>query len=237
MSAKGKLKKFEENKKFPHFFEPQLYYNNFADFEFKGCWNNKFFDNTNPIIVELGCGKGEYSLNLAQLNPNINFIGVDIKGARMWKGASESFKLGHKNIAFLRTRVEFTPQCFAKNEVTEIWLTFPDPQLGSKKRIKKRLTSSLFLSYYQKFLVNNGIIHLKTDDTILYNYTLKVVKTNNLEILVNTDDLYNSIYYNDILKLKTHYEMLWNKENRIIKYVSFRLRYDVKLTEPLLDED
>ncbi|HOK38898.1 MAG: tRNA (guanosine(46)-N7)-methyltransferase TrmB [Bacteroidales bacterium] len=237
MSAKRKLQKFEQNKTFPHFFEPQLYYNNFSDFELKAKWHSEFFKNSNPIILELGCGKGEYSVNIATMFPEKNCIGVDIKGARMWKGASESLKMGLKNIAFLRTRVEFTPLCFGKDEISEIWLTFPDPQLGPKKRIKKRLTSSVFLSKYQKFLKNNGIINLKTDDDTLYKYTLRIIQANNLELLVNTDDLYNSSYYQGLLAIKTHYESLWNKENRIIKYLKFRLPYNVEIIEPEYEEE
>ncbi len=233
--SKNKLLKFAENKTFKHVFEPQLFYPSNQDFTMKSHWNNVFFKNDNPIIVELGCGKGEYSVEMAKLNPQKNYIGIDIKGARLWKGAKESFEQELTNIAFIRTRVEFTPLCFAKNEVDEIWLTFPDPQLGPKKRIKKRLTSSRFLKYYQQFVKNNAIVNLKTDDTTLYEYTKDVIKINNLEVIVDTNDLYNSEHYTGILKTKTHYEKLWNLEERIIKYLKFKLPNNIELIEPECD--
>lgn len=237
MSNKNKLQKFEENRSFPHFFEPKLFYDATKDFELKSNWKTEFFKNNNSITLELGCGKGEYSVQLAKENPDKNFIGIDIKGARMWRGAKSSFEQGLSNIAFIRTRVEFTPMCFAKDEVSEIWITFPDPQLGPKKRIKKRLTSSRFLTYYQSFLQDDAFINLKTDDTTLYNYTKEVIELNNLEIEVDTGDLYNSEYYNGILTVKTHYEKLWNEEKRVIKYLKFRLPTNKKIIEPPIKED
>ncbi len=155
----------------------------------------------------------------------------------MWRGAKDSLNDNMKNVAFVRTRVEFTPLCFAENEVDEIWITFPDPQLGPKKLIKKRLTSSKFLSSYQKFLKNNSFVNLKTDDTTLYEYTKEVIALNNLEVIHDTCDLYNSELYTGILTLKTHYEKLWNKENRVIKYLKFRLPSDLELKEPIPKED
>ncbi|MDD2634786.1 MAG: tRNA (guanosine(46)-N7)-methyltransferase TrmB [Bacteroidales bacterium] len=232
MSKKNKLSKFSENKTFPHFFEPKLYYNKTEDFKLKSKWNSTFFKNDNPISLELGCGKGEYSVNLARMNADVNCVGIDIKGARMWRGARDAMDDNLKNIAFVRTRVEFTPLCFDKNEIDEIWITFPDPQLGPKKRVKKRLTSSRFLSYYQSFLKDNACVNLKTDDTTLYNYTKSVLNLNNLEVLIDTDNLYESEYYVGILKVKTHYEEMWNNENRNIKYLKFRLPSNLKLLEP-----
>ncbi len=237
MSQKNKLSKFAENKTFPHFFEPELHYSMHTDYELKSKWKSDFFKNDNPIILEIGCGKGEYAVELAQQNLNINYIGIDIKGARMWRGAKDSFTMSLKNIAFIRTRVEFTPLCFSKNEVNEIWITFPDPQLGPKKRIKKRLTSSLFLSKYQNFLVNNGIIHLKTDDNTLYEYTKEVLLLNNIEIIKDIYDLYNSDFYTGIMKVKTHYEKIWTKKERTIKYLKFRLPSNLKLIEPIIEND
>jgi tRNA (guanine-N7-)-methyltransferase len=172
---------------------------------------------------------------MAKTDTNKNFIGIDIKGARMWRGAKNAIGYNLKNIAFIRTRVEFTPLCFEKNEIDEIWITFPDPQLGPKNRIKKRLTSPRFLSYYQSFLKNNACINLKTDDTTLYNYTKQVLLVNNLEILVDTDNLYKSKHYVDVLQLKTHYEKLWNSENKDIKYLKFRLPSDQTLLNPAND--
>ncbi len=232
MSKKNKLFKFAETKTFPHFFEPELYYDNTVDFKLKSKWNSDFFKNNNPIFLELGCGKGEYSVNMAKTNPDKNFIGIDIKGARMWRGAKDAMNCKLKNIAFVRTRVEFTPLCFTKNEIDEIWITFPDPQLGPKNRIKKRLTSPRFLTYYQNFLKDNACINLKTDDTTLYNYTKQVLLANNLEILIDTDNLYKSKYYVGVLQLKTHYEKLWNNENKDIKYLKFRLPADLNLIKP-----
>ena len=232
MSQKNKLFKFAQNETFPHMFQPKLMYGSPDDFELKGRWKSDFFHNENPITVELGCGKGEYSVAMANEIPTGNFIGVDIKGARMWRGASDSLEMGMKNIAFLRTRVEFTPKCFGKDEISEIWITFPDPHLGAKSTHKKRLTSSRFLSYYQNFLEDNGIVNLKTDDDTLYEYTKQVIAHNNLPLLIDTGNLYESEHYTGFLTLKTHYEKMWNKENRTIKYLRFRLPQNVILVEP-----
>jgi tRNA (guanine-N7-)-methyltransferase len=237
MSKKKKLLKFEQNKSFPHFFEPQLFYSRNDDFHLKSVWNTEFFGNKNPIAVELGCGKGEYSVELAQMFPEQNFIGVDIKGARMWKGAKDSSDQNLKNIAFVRTRVEFTPLCFAQNEISEIWITFPDPQLGPKKRAKKRLTSSRFLSYYQSFLQDKGFVNLKTDDDTLYYYTKKLIEVNRLELVCDTDNLYESKYYTNTLSIKTHYEKMWNKENKTIKYLKFRLPQYKQIIEPEISDE
>lgn len=237
MSKKKKLLKFEQNKTFPHFFEPSLYFSKEDNFHLNSIWNKEFFKNENPITIELGCGKGEYSVELAKMFPQRNFIGIDIKGARMWKGAKDSLELNIKNIAFVRTRVEFTPLCFGKDEISEIWITFPDPQLGPKKRIKKRLTSSRFLKYYQLFLKNDGIINLKTDDITLYKYTKELLLANKLEILIDTDNLYESEYFSEILAIKTHYEKIWNSENKTIKYLRFILPHNKEIIEPdILDE-
>jgi tRNA (guanine-N7-)-methyltransferase len=237
MSKKLKLLKFEQNKGFPHFFEPNQLYMPDQDFQFKSCWNKEFFKNPNPIVVEFGCGKGEYAVELAKMYPDKNFVGIDIKGARMWKGAKDSLELNMKNIAFVRTRADFAQKCFDKNEVSEIWITFPDPQLGPKKRIRKRLTSTVFLRYYQNILIDNGIINLKTDDDTLYEYTKSILTRNQLEILIDTADLYASEYYNNILAIKTHYEKIWNKENKTIKYLRFRLPNNLVLNEVPVDED
>ena len=231
MSQKNKLFKFAQNETYPHLFQPKLMYDSPIDFEMKSQWNEKFFGNSNPITVELGCGKGEYSVAMAQQIPEGNFVGVDIKGARLWRGATDSLEMQMKNIAFLRTRVEYTPKCFGKDEVSEIWITFPDPQLGAKSMHKKRLTSSRFLTHYQKFLVNNGIVNLKTDDDTLYEYTKGIIAHNKLPLLVDTNNLYESEFYTGFLTLKTHYEKSWNKENLTIKYLRFRLPQDIVFEE------
>lgn len=232
MSRQNKLERFKQNKSFSHFFEVGYYDIQKGDFEMKSIWNNTFFNNTNDIVLELGCGKGEYSYELAKKYSDKNFIGVDIKGARMWIGAKKSIEQELKNIAFLRTRIEFTPHCFGKDEVSEIWITFPDPQLGPKNRIKKRLTSSRFLNYYRSFLKNNGIIHLKTDDDTLYHYTLGLLNFNKMEVLCSTNDLYNSGYDDDILSIKTFYEKMWLDEGKKIKYLKFRLNINKEVKEP-----
>lgn len=232
MSRFNKLERFKQNKSFKHFFEVGYYDVRDKDFELKGTWNEKFFKNTNNIVLELGCGKGEYSCQLSQKYPDKNFIGVDIKGARMWIGARKSLETNIPNIAFLRTRVEFTPKCFAKNEVSEIWITFPDPQLGPKKRIKKRLTSSRFLNYYRNFCVDNALINLKTDDETLYNYTKRVLDHNGIKPITDYDDLYNSGIEDDILSIKTFYENIWLEEGKKIKYLQFQLPQNREIIEP-----
>jgi tRNA (guanine-N7-)-methyltransferase len=232
MSRNGKLEKFAENKMFSHVFEPGFYELQSNDFYLKSNWNTKFFNNNNPIVVEFGCGKGEYTVGLAEKYPDKNFIGVDIKGARIWKGARTSFELGLKNVAFLRTRIEFTPKCFGVSEVDEIWITFPDPQLRRKKRVKKRLTSSRFLSYYQHFIKENSIINLKTDDDELYKYTLGLVQMNQLQIIQNIPDLYSCEIEDSAFNVKTFYEKMWLKQGKSIKLLSFKLPCTKLIVEP-----
>jgi tRNA (guanine-N7-)-methyltransferase len=237
MSKKKKLLKYSQSKTFSNFFEPVFDFSKPEDFFLKSNWNTGFFKNENPIVLELGCGKGEYTVELAKKNKEINYIGVDIKGARMWKGASDSLAENISNVAFLRTYIEFSQYCFSKNEVSEIWITFPDPQLGPKKRIHKRLTSPEFLTRYQSFLINNGIVNLKTDDDTLYKYTREIIFHNNLEILADTDDLYDSDYFTDVLAIKTHYEKMWNKQRKTIKYIRFVLPHNVIITSPVNEDE
>lgn len=229
--GKGKLKKFREIAEFEHVIEPEVKGYVEVDHSLKGKWNTEFFEKPNPIILELGCGKGEYSVGLAQEFPEKNFIGVDIKGARIWKGAKTSHELGLKNVGFLRTRIELINSFFTTDEVSEIWVTFPDPQ-SKKRRAKKRLTSSGFLTRYQKFLKNEGTIHLKTDSTFLYEYTLEVVKLNNLVILKNTSDLYTENWTDRVLSIQTHYEKLHIDEGDNINYLAFKLPKNLELKEP-----
>lgn len=237
MSKKNKLLKYSQVKTLSHFFEPIFIFSNPEDFSLKSKWNTEFFNNDNPIIVELGCGKGEYTVELARKNNQNNYIGVDIKGARMWKGATDSKADNINNVAFVRMYIEFSPYCFSKNEVSEIWITFPDPQLGPKKRIHKRLTSPEFLTRYQSFLINNGIVNLKTDDDTLYKYTRDVIAYNNLEVLVDTNDLYTSDYFTDVLAIKTHYEKIWNKQQKTIKYLRFVLPDNKTISSPPDEEE
>jgi tRNA (guanine-N7-)-methyltransferase len=201
------------------------------DFHLKGKWRDKFFGNDNPIVLELGCGKGEYSVELAEKNPDKNYIGVDIKGARLWKGAKTALGKGLKNVGFLRTNIEIIGQFFGPEEVDEIWLTFPDPQM---KKTRKRLTSTFFLKKYKPFLKKNGIIHLKTDSNFQYSYTSALVHFNEFEIVAETDNLYESDFLNDTLCIKTFYEKQWLSRGIPIKYLSFRLN-NRNLQEPEME--
>ena len=196
----------------------------------KGKWNTEKFCNSNPVVLELGCGKGEYTVGLAGRFPGMNFVGVDIKGARMWRGAKTAFESRIRNVMFLRTRIEFINSFFAENEVDEIWLTFPDPY-PRKRSSSRRLSGPVFLNRYRKFLKNKGIIHLKTDNYDLYKYTLSVAERNGLEILDATDDLYSSDTRNEILAIKTHYEKIYLSEGKRINYLSFRLEKDRTIEE------
>ena len=198
-------------------------------FPLKGNWHKEFFNNDNPIVLELGCGKGEYAVGLARKFPNKNFIGIDIKGARMWTGACQARNEGLKNVAFLRTNIELLPHFFEAGEVAEIWITFPDPQM---KKVRKRLTSTRFLDLYRNILVADGIVHLKTDSPFLYTYTDALVKLNAFPTEVNTADLYNSDIVDDILEIKTFYEQQWLDRGLSIKYIKFHLDHTTELQEP-----
>jgi tRNA (guanine-N7-)-methyltransferase len=180
------------------------------------------FRNNNPIVLELGCGRGEYTIGLATLYPGKNFIGIDIKGARMWRGAKTSNELSMDNVAFLRTRIEFINSFFEKDEIDEIWVTFPDPHPGARNA-NKRLTSPWYLNSYREILKDKGIIHLKTDNAELYNYTRKVVENNSLEVIFSSADLYSDKPSDDILSIRTHYENIFLATGMKITYISFRL--------------
>jgi tRNA (guanine-N7-)-methyltransferase len=227
--GKNKLARWAEMKSFSNVFEPAADDVYTKDHQMKGRWNEMIFKNSNPIILELGCGKGEYTVGLATTFTNNNYIGVDIKGARMWRGSKTAHENKILNTAFLRTRIEFINSFFTENEVDEIWITFPDPQ-PKRKNTSKRLTSPFFLNSYRLFLKDNGIIHLKTDNKDLYNYTLSVVKKNNLDIIVSSDDLYSQSAENKILGIKTHYERIFLSKGMKICYLSFRLKNN-KITD------
>jgi tRNA (guanine-N7-)-methyltransferase len=229
--GKGKLKKFQDNARFEHVIEPEVKGHVASDHDLKGNWNTTFFKNKQPLVLELGCGKGEYSVGLARMFPEKNFIGVDIKGARIWKGAKTSFEEGLKNVAFLRTRIEVINSFFAPDEVDEIWITFPDPQM-KKRRAKKRLTSSGFLARYQKFIKNNALVHLKTDSTFLYEYTNEVVRINQLKVIKNTPNLYGESWTDQMLSIQTHYEQIHIDEGDRINYIVFELPQHKVLIEP-----
>ncbi len=231
--GKGKLAKFAEMATFPHVVElpfPQ------ADTEIpqRGHWAADFFGNDRPIVLELGCGRGEYTVGLARLFPEKNFIGVDIKGARMWHGAKQALDEGLTNAAFLRTHIEFIDRFFASGEVSEIWLTFSDPQM---KKPRKRLTSTFFLQRYRHFLVDGGTLHVKTDSNFLYTYTRLLVEKSGLPMDVCTADLYHSLDEADeemtrILSIQTYYESQWMARGIPIKYIKFRLPQSSVLVEP-----
>ena len=231
--SKGKLAKFADMERYENVFQYPYSVIDNVPFEMKGKWRETFFKNNNPIVLELGCGKGEYTVELAKLYPDTNFIGVDIKGARMWTGATMALNQGLKNVAFLRTNIEIIDRFFQKDEVSEIWLTFSDPQM---KNPRKRLSSTFFLERYRKFLVNNGTIHLKTDSNFLFTYTTYMVGHNKLPLLFHTTDLYHQEGIDDttkqILSIQTYYEKMWIERGLNIKYMKFSLPQDIQLVEP-----
>jgi tRNA (guanine-N7-)-methyltransferase len=195
----------------------------------RGNWGKEFFKNDNPIVIELGCGRGEYTVGLARRYPDKNFIGVDIKGARMWTGATEALREGLTNVGFLRTNIEIIDHFFAQGEVCEIWLTFPDPQM---KKYTKRLTSSLFLERYRNILASDGIVHLKCDSNFMFTYTRYVTEVNKLPVLSCIEDIYAQENIDEILTIKTYYEQQWLSRGITIKYISFRLPAEGTLVEP-----
>jgi len=207
----------------PHVVQPDTYELK-KDIELKGKWNSDFFKNDHPIVLELGCGKGEYSVALAERYPEKNFIGLDIKGNRMWVGASDSHNKELKNIAFLRIRIENIIKCFAENEVSEIWITFPDPQI-KRRRTNKRLTHPEFLKRYTHLLKVDGIINLKTDSAFLYGFTLGIIEGEGHELLDCTNDLYGVHQVREDMDIKTHYEKLFLDKGTPITYTKFRLKY------------
>ena len=232
MSTKNKLYKFKENETFAALLQPTTEELLGKDYKFKGRWGRLFFGNDNPIVLELGCGKGEYTVQLAKLSPQKNFIGIDIKGARLWKGAKSVTEEKIPNAAFIRTRIEFIESLFGEGEISEIWITFADPQI---KRARKRLTGTLFLKRYSHFLKPNGIVHLKTDSLFLYKYTLFTAEQNRLQIINSIQDLYGAAAASNaaagvgenlpegLTTIRTFYEQYYIKNGFTIKYLSFRL--------------
>lgn len=230
--GKNKLKKFSEMQQMDIVFQYPWSELQENGFNLKGHWHNDFFHNDNPIVLELGCGKGEYTIGLAKAFPDRNYIGIDIKGARMWTGARQATDAGMKNVAFLRTDIELLPHFFAPDEVAEIWITFPDPQM---KKARKRLTSTRFLTLYRQVMTDGGMINLKSDSPFLYTYTGIMARENRLPIEVDTPDLYASGMADDILKIRTYYEQQWLDRGLTIKYIRFALPHGTTLTEPDVD--
>lgn len=226
--SKNKLSKFAEIGAFENVIQAPFRQLNNEDFYLKGNWSTRVFGNQNPVILELGCGKGEYTVQLGEKYPVINFIGVDIKGARLHTGAKQALEKGLKNVAFLRTNIEGIDRFFAPGEVAEIWLTFPDPQM---KKTSRRLTSSFFLERYRQILVPYGIIHLKTDSNFQFTYTSELAHLNQFEILTETRDLYDSEHLNELLQIKTFYEKQWLDRGIKIKYIAFKL-HNEEIKEP-----
>ena len=229
--GKRKLGQFEELNTFENVLQPSLEEVIDNDYRLKGKWATGHFNNNKPIILELGCGKGEYTVGLAGLFPGQNFIGIDIKGARIWSGARQALNEDIHNVAFIRTRIEFINSVFAKDEVDEIWLTFPDPQLKSR-RVKKRLTASKFLNSYRKILKDGGIIHLKTDNAVLYQYTLDLIKKNELPLLFAKENLLGSEMSDVVYGIHTFYEMKFIEKELPIHYLKFELPSDKIIKEP-----
>ena len=234
--GKGKLAKFAEMETFRNVFQYPYSVVDNIPFKMKGHWREQYFHNDNPIVLELGCGKGEYTVGLARMYPNINFIGVDIKGARIYTGAKQALEENLPNVAFLRTSIEIIDRFFGQDEVQEIWLTFSDPQM---KNVHKRLTSTFFMNRYRHFLINNGIIHLKTDSNFLFTYTTYMVEKNNLPVLLRTEDLYHTDGLDDrtreILGIHTYYENQWIERGLSIKYMKFELPHAGELVEPYIE--
>jgi tRNA (guanine-N7-)-methyltransferase len=234
VSGKDKLRKFKENKTFTSLYQPLFDEVFEKNHRLKGKWNTDVFKNNNPIILELGCGKGEYTIALSQKFPDKNFVGIDIKGARLWKGAKFAHENNLTNVAFIRTRIDFITSLFDENEISEIWITFADPQL---KCDRKRLTGTMFLNRYKTFLNPNGIIHLKTDSRFLHEYTLELAKQNSLKIIEANNDIYGSNRADDILSIKTFYELQFLKQGLAITYLAFCPNSATALKEPVWEKE
>jgi tRNA (guanine-N7-)-methyltransferase len=230
--AKNKLQKFEAMNHYPNVFQYPFSVLQENEFEMKGKWNELFFGNDHPIVIELGCGKGEYTIGLATLYPEKNFIGIDIKGARMWTGATQSLEGKLSNVAFLRTHIELIDRFFSQGEVSEIWITFPDPQMA---KVNKRMTSTRFMQLYSRVLQKNGLIHLKTDSPFMYAYTGAMIQANHFPVKIMTGDLYSSGLTDEILSIQTFYEQQWLDRGLKIKYIRFICEARSGYLEPVIE--
>ena len=220
--GKKKLSRFKELGTLERVFEPPYEEVFQKDFRLKGKWRGEVFQNYSPLILELGCGKGEYTVGLARDHPENNYMGLDIKGARMWTGARAAHEADLSNVAFLRTRIDFISSFFTTDEVDELWITFPDPQ-EKRRRRKKRLTGAYFLNIYRQFLKDDGAIHLKTDNNLLYRYTLELARYNELLIDRCSENIYAEGWEDEIVSIKTYYESIFLNEGKQINYIQFRL--------------
>jgi len=225
--AKKKLIRFKDLEGFQNVLQPNMEEFWEKEFELKGKWKSDFFKNDKPLVLELACGKGEYAVNMAKKYPNKNFLGVDIKGARIWYGASIARTEAIDNAKFLRTRIDFIDKFFTENEVDEIWITFPDPQ-PQESRARKRLTSPRFISRYKKILKQGGLMHLKTDADSFFDYTIQQIEENKYQILSKFDNVYKQVDeipedLNHLYKVQTHYEGIFAAKGHTIKYVSFKI--------------
>ena len=224
MGSKNKLKRFRENEEFANVIQPSREELTDNSFELKGNWSRDFFKNENPIVLELGCGKGEYTVALARQNPNKNFIGIDIKGARFWRGAKTALEEGLHNVAFIRTQIELIEYIFAKREVSEIWITFPDPQI-KYKRTKHRLTNADFLKRYKEILKVDGLMHLKTDSEFMHGYTLGLLHGQGQEVLYAHHDIYKNEYSpKEVTGIQTFYEKQYLEKGKPITYIQFKIK-------------
>lgn len=224
MGSKNKLKRFKENEKFENVIQPSREELTDNLFELKGNWSENFFKNDNPVVLELGCGKGEYTVELARQNPDKNFVGIDIKGARFWRGAKTAIEEDLPNVAFVRTQIELIEYVFAPAEVSEIWITFPDPQI-KYKRTKHRLTNTDFLQRYKNILKEEGIMHLKTDSEFMHGYTLGLLHGEGHEVLYAHHDIYKNEYSpKEVTGIQTFYEKQYLEKGKPITYIQFKIK-------------
>lgn len=224
MGSKNKLRRFRENEEFSNVIQPSREELTNEEYPLKGKWNKEFFKNEQPIVLELGCGKGEYSVALAQANPHKNFIGIDIKGARFWRGAKTALEENLENVGFVRTQIELIDRLFAEGEIDEIWITFPDPQI-KYKRTKHRLTNTEFLQKYKKILKKEGVVNLKTDSEFMHGYTLGLLHGEGHKVLHANHNVYKNTYSpKEVTGIQTFYEKQYLEQGKPITYIQFKIK-------------